>query len=269
MGITYAGSTLGGGVAPLVRTFQNSATVYEGQIVMDSGADTGTGHVEVLPVAAQDNEDDHPILGVVGAVRNINDLTVAGSGLGKTATYDTTQASQILNDPIGASTVDVIVAIPGISMFRAPIYNGTYGTALTELTVTSASTDGLAVTHASDTAIASPDKFTTVYCRKGANRGVSRIVTTVATGSQTVTVAFPYDTAVGDEFVSVNLKLGLSRVYFDSTASFIDASAVVSSNYYYIYVHELNLEESGKEYAVFSFCNNCCALAGPAGQLGF
>jgi hypothetical protein len=267
MGITYAGSLLGGMIPP--RTFQIAETCYEGQIVMDSIADVGTAHVQVLDVAAQDTEDDHRIVGVIGAVRNLNDLTVAGSGLGKTGTYDTTQATLILNDPIGPSEVDVWPAIPGISLFRAPIYNSTYGTAITELVVTSASTDGLAVTHASSTAIASPDKMTTAYCRKGANRGQSRIVTTVATGAQTLTVPFSYDIAVGDVFVTCGLKLGLSHVYFDATASFIDASAVLSSNWYDIFVWELNLDESGKEYAVFSFCDSCCALSGGVGVLGF
>lgn len=266
--ITYAGNLYGVGVSSITRRFQIAENVNVGQIVMDAYADAGTAHVQVLDVAAQDYEDDHRIVGVVAAVHNLNDTTETGSGLGALATYDTTQAAIVANDPKNASEVEVIYALPGV-LFRAPIYNGTHGTALTELTVTTASSDGLTITHASDTAIASPDKLTTVYCRKGANRGIYRVVTTVATGSQTLTVAFPYDTVAGDEFVSVNLKLALSRVYFDATACFIDASAVVSANYYNIFVHELNLEESGKEYAIFSFLSENSAFGGAPGFLGY
>lgn len=266
--ITYAGNMYGTGVGPMTRRYQICETCYVGQLVMDAGGDTGSGHCQILDVPAQDTEDDHRILGVVAAVHNINDTTIVGSGLMETATYDTTQAAIVANNPIDASWVEVIPALPGI-LFKAPIYNGTYGTAITELKVSSASTDGLVVTHAADTAIASPDKFTTVYCRKGANRGLSRTVTTVATGSQTVLVAFPYDTVVGDVFVTVNLKLGISRVYFDATAAFIDASAVVSANYYDIVVHDLYLDEKGKEAAVFTFPTSCTVFGGAVGVLGF
>lgn len=76
----------------------------------------------------------------------------------------------------------------------------TEGTALTLLPVTTASTTGLAVTTASEWSNPTYDEGTT-WGFDGANAGKARKITSVSSTAGTVTVAFPYDTAVGDNFL--------------------------------------------------------------------
>jgi hypothetical protein len=78
-------------------------------------------------------------------------------------------------------------------------------------------------------------------------------VTTAGTTTQTVLLAFPYNSAVGDKYTCVNIKEGFSAVNLDSYIMGINAEALTTTYGYYVYVHELNLAEAGKEYVVFSF----------------
>lgn len=262
---TYAGSL--SGAAPIKRYFQIGETCYVGQLVMAPDAGVG-GEVQILDVAAQDSEDDHRIIGIITGVRNANDAGwSATAGYGDTATYDTTQAAMVANEPKDACEVEVTYIIPGDTLVKGPFYNAAYGTAITELLETSGSADGLTVTHANDTAIDSPDDYTTIYCRTGANRGQRRVVTTTATGSQTLTIPFTNDIAVGDKFVTVNLVLGLAKLAIPASANYIEASDTLT-NFYDVFVHELNLEESGKEHAIFTVCSNASAFGGGIGFQG-
>jgi hypothetical protein len=76
----------------------------------------------------------------------------------------------------------------------------TENTALALQTVTTASTDGLAVTTAAEWSNPTFDEgYTWGY--DGANAKQARKVTSVSSTAGTVTVAFRYDTAVGDNFL--------------------------------------------------------------------
>ena len=75
----------------------------------------------------------------------------------------------------------------------------TAGTAETLRAVTTASTDGLAVTTNTDWSSPTLDEAT-VWGVTGANAGEVRKITSVSTTAATVTVAFPRDTVVGDQF---------------------------------------------------------------------
>ena len=251
MSFHYAGSLVGS--APVVRKMLTGETMYVGQLVKAAGDAGIGGTVAVADIAVDTDEDTSNIIGIcTGIVDGSSTYVKSVSGTaayGQRTTYTTTQAT-ILAD--GPSEVEVTLIIPGVTLVRAPIYDTVWGTALTELTVTSASSNGTTVTHAGDTIVDAADDFATVYCRSGANRGLYRLITTVGANAQVVTIPFPNGIAVGDVFVSATVRLGLGG--FDLTTAFdaIDGDNAMD-DYYTVYYHEINLEESGKEYAVFSF----------------
>jgi len=224
--------------------------MYVGQLVMDGAVATTGGHVQIADVAAEAKEDGFKIFGLVSGVVD-GSRTYNSTYYGDSTTYTTTQATVAANGP---SEVEVTLIIPGITLFKGPIFNGAFGTALTEVTTTSASSGGTTITSTSGTITDIDDHYTTAYCRSGANRGQYRVVTNCGTNANVVTVPFKYGIAVGDKFVLSAGKLGISRVYIGSTANYIDGNNT-HTNYYYMYCHTLNLEESGKEFAVLSLWN--------------
>jgi len=164
---------------------------------------------------------------------------------GDLATYDTTQATMVANEPVGACLVRVDVIFPG-DIVCFPLVKDTMGTAPERKACTTGSADGLTfVTATVDTTV---DDYSTVYCSKGANRGEYRAVTTAGTTTQTVTMAFSNDIAVGDEFVIVNICKGYCHFDFDSQFQGIDTSAALS-NYFRGVCHQLELQKSGEEKA--------------------
>lgn len=246
MAFTYAGSMHGG--APIVRNLQISADCYVGQMIRaDAGTSGLGGHVSPMAASAAGPDVTSSILGICTGI--VTSATYSSTYSGNGATYDTTQAAQVANDPVGAAEIEVTMLAPG-DMVKAPIAFTTVGTAPTVLTCTTGSADGLTfVSNALSQATI--DDFSTVYCRTGANRGIYRVVTTGATATQTMTVAFPYDIAAGDTFVAVQLVLG--KCHWDIGSQFqawLGNAAL--SNYYEGYCHQLNLEEAGREFAVIS-----------------
>lgn len=247
MAFEYAGNMRGTG-SPVVRPMQVSGDMYVGQMVR---ADLGTGGTggAVLAMAASAAGPDvtSSILGICSGVRT--SPTYDSTYQGDKATYDTTQAAQVANDPVGPTIVDITMIQPG-DMLKAPVCFTTVGTAPTVLTATAASTDGLTVTTNS-LAVATDDDYATVHCRTGGNRGQSRIVTTGAVGVQTVTIAFTYDIAIGDTFVAVQLVEGACKWDIGSQMQSWLGNAAMT-NYYDGYCHQLNLEEAGREWAIIA-----------------
>jgi hypothetical protein len=257
MGFTYAGN-LGGAGAPVIRRLQIGASMYKGQFVLSGRAGGLGGHVELATVASEAFEDDQPLLGFVAAVAdNSRAYTASTSGTaqyGDLSTYTTTQATIAANlgtGLTGGGEVDVCLAIPMVTLIKAPIYNTVWGTALTVQTNTSASSGGTVVTDATNTITDIADDMATIYCRTGANKGHYRVATTTTTSVTTVTVPFPYAIAVDDTFVVASCVLGLGGLDFTTAIDAIDGNNDMNA-YYSVYYHEINLEESGKEYAVFS-----------------
>lgn len=76
----------------------------------------------------------------------------------------------------------------------------TENTALTQYDVTTASSDGLTVTTGDNWSSPTFDEGT-VWGYTGANMGAFRKITSVSTAAATVTVAFDYDTVIGDIFL--------------------------------------------------------------------
>ena len=110
-------------------------------------------------------------------------------------TYQTAQQTDN-SDP--ERTISVIINPDAV--WRARLSGGaTDGTALSTYAVTTASTDGLVVTTASEWSNPTYDEGS-VWCYSGANAGKVRKITSVSSTAATVTIAFPYDTVVGDKF---------------------------------------------------------------------
>ncbi|MDD5722713.1 MAG: hypothetical protein PHY29_03110 [Syntrophales bacterium] len=152
----------------------------------------------------------------------------------------------------GRPKAEVAIIDPG-TYIKMPIWNGTWGTAITVGTVSTASTTGAGFTSSTVSDYTPVAGLCTVYCRSGLNKGVSRVTSDTSTTVKTVFDYFKYDIAIGDTFVSVPLREGPSYIQIDATATFIDASASPATNYYIVDVVELNLATAGQEYAIFRF----------------
>ncbi len=254
MGFQYAGN-LGGAGAPVTMDMLTGETMYAGQLLEYDVSAANGGHVIPANAASEADEDDQRIIGVCSGIVDGSRTYVASSSgtaqYGDRTTYTVTQATIKANGP---SEVQVTLSIPMVTLFRAPIYNAAWGTALTTITNTSASSGGVTVTG--DAITDAADDFSTLYCRTGANRGEYRVVTTgTSTTVRTVVVPFSNAIAVGDTFVSCSLVKGFAHMDIPATADCIDGNNDVNA-WYNVFVKELNLEESGKEFAVFSFWNN-------------
>jgi len=249
MGFAYAGSLVGG--APVVRKLQTGETMYVGQLVKSSVTASIGGNCAVADIAVDVREDTSKIIGIcTGIVDGSRTYvkSVAGTAeYGYRTTYTTSQATVAAYGP---SEVEVTLIIPGVTLVRAPIFNTTWGTALYEIVNTTANSGGTTIVSPVATADIADD-LGMIYCRSGANRGIYRTITDITTVTTTVTVPFPYAIAVGDVFVQAACTLGYGGMDLTTTFDAIDGNNVMD-DYYAVYYHDVNLEESGKEFAIFS-----------------
>lgn len=249
-GFEYAGSLANS--APIKMILPVGETMYVGQLAQwDFGAGkVGTAYgVQIKDVAGTSHENDLAVAGAVTGVYSA-DRTYDSTYFGDKCTYSVSQP--VIADT-GFPQVEVILAIPHVTLFKAPIVDGSFGTALVVQTVTSANSGGVTITAVNDAVADIADGFGTAYCRSGANRGQYRVVSTSTSSTvNTVTVPFKYGIVTGDKFVIAGCKLGMAGMQIPATANCIDGNDAMG-NYYDVIYHEINLEESGKEYAVFSF----------------
>lgn len=240
----------------------NSTTLYVGQLVVAGGvASSMCGAVKAWnPAGLADTTADQVPFGVVVGTDNKTPLysstysaeyvTGVQSQANLTArSYFGKEGSMYAGDP--QACVQVAVLSPE-TILKGRIYNNAWGTAPTVLTVTTGSTTGAGFT--ANAAEHTPVAYNaTVYCRSGANRGLYRVTTDTSTTVRTVNHYFPYDIAVGDTFVSVNLNaLGPSYAMTDTAGTYFNNSAAVTTtNYIWIDVLELHLETAGDEHVIF------------------
>lgn len=159
------------GGAPYVKKYQVSASL------------TRVG-IPLLAVAASEAGLD------IGGTTAINDLVGCNLDL---ATYATAQGA---NSPEALATV----IINPDAIWKIFMSGGAAsGTAEVQRDVTTASTDGLSVTTGDTWNSADTDEGH-IWGVTGANAGQKRKITSTSATAATVTVAFPYDTAVGDLF---------------------------------------------------------------------
>jgi len=246
---------------------------YVGQLVSfgaaSKAATPGTVVPLAVPAGAADTTNFQIPAGVVTGINTRNPARDATTGL-VAETAVVTQAAQLARDwalnggmyAVGDPQMLVKVAlINSCSLIEGPIYDGAYKTVCTTTTdtggadttgYTSAGTQG-AVTF---TPVAS---ICTIYCRSGANAGLYRTTSDTSTTAAVVTTGFPYDVVLGDVFVRVPLKQGLSEIYIGGPGLYIDQGLTASNNFQVI-VKDMDLAVSGSEKARFwftgdHFCN--------------
>ena len=149
-----------------------------------------------------------------------------------------------------------IALIDATTLIRGPIYNATYGTALTEVSCSTGNTSGVGFIAPAGggwgcKALADERTF---YCRSGLNAGMYRISDDTTSSAHTFDAPWPYDIAAGDKFVAVNLRRGTCIAQMDTESMCILQSAT-TANCYLLDVIYLDLSTSGKEYAVFRMNN--------------
>lgn len=244
-----------------------SSTYYVGQIVAFSAATAGTMTNSVVPLAVP-----------AGAADTTNKQFIAGVVVGftnRTPTYDATwkansaagvitQAAQLARDwalnkgmyAIGDPQVLVdVVMIEPCSLLEGPIYNAAYGTAPTVVTDTGgADTTGYTTAGTTGACDFTPAaSLATIYCRTGANSGLYRVTNDTSTTAPDTTVAFPYDVALGDTFVRVPVKQGLSFIYISGPGMYINCGQPPATNYFAVVCEKLDLKTAGSEKALFRF----------------
>ena len=139
-----------------------------------------------------------------------------------TATYVTAQQT----DGTSAERKISIILQPD-AVYRATLSGGaTENTALTLYPVTTLSSDGLAVTTATDWTSPEWDEGS-VWGYDGANLGQIRKVTSTSSTAATVTVPFDYDTVVGDNFLRAPYN-PLQTLTLQTTTNLYQADASIA-----------------------------------------
>ena len=195
----------------VVEKFQIGATCYVGQIMAADRAVAG-GAVYPSVAAAAGPDTAMAIVGVCESV--ITSPTYNSTYNGDTATYDTTQALQVANDPVGPCLVKVGLITPS-TLVQFPVVLTTIGTAPNRQVCSTTVANGL--TYVLTAAIATTvSGFSTGYSSIGANAGQYRKITTGAVQTQTVLIAYTYAITAGDTFVTTNVVKGMCHFDLDS-----------------------------------------------------
>jgi len=226
---------LSGGTTASVAKYQVAATNTTIGVPYLKNADDGTGIV---------------LATVSGAVDFV------GVNLDAAGTYVTAQQS----DNSDTARLTTIITNP-LAVYRARLCGGAANEALSAATITTASSDGLSVvTSAFDPN--SPDlNEGTVWGYRGANAGKARKITSTAANDATVIVAFPYDIAVGDQFLYANVHPTRSILaQFGTDMTTIDATAALSGDATVITVELILNDLAGngttQSYALIQFADS-------------
>lgn len=202
------------GGSPIVRKFQIGETMANAGVPVLVGGSGNEGLALPTTTAAAD---------LVGITTNSATLVTAQ----QTDNSDTERTVSVITNPD--------------AVYRARLSGGaTSGTDLTVYTVTTASTTGLDVVTTDD--FSNFDEGT-IHCISGNNLGISRKITVGDATDASVTVAFPYDIAVGDTFIVVPFTPGEDQfVQLTSDFTEVDASVAVDTdnNNFRVFGLELN-----------------------------
>lgn len=234
-------------------------TMYVGQLVTHLTTDGG---VIPMPVAsgAYDTTNKNIPFGVVIGTNLKNNLYSSTlqqekipyvSPLASATDYVLAGGPMASNDRMPMVKVQLIGPH---SILRAPIYNSSLGTAPTVVTCTTGNANGAQGTFGA-VDVAGVAGLATIYFRSGNNAGQYRVTSDTSTTALTWYIPCFSAVAVGDKAVRINgLRVGgLSRMYIDSTAEFVDESAALTSNYFGVEVVRLDLSVAGQEYVDFKF----------------
>lgn len=244
-----------------------ASTYVVGQImVFNTSAAATYGAVQPMatPSGAADTTGKQVIAGVCVGF-NSRGNHYSSTYLSNSTAGVVTQALQLARDWIGAEGMyakgdpQLLIQVAEITpstVIRGTIFNAAVGTAPTLLTVASG-TDTNGLTSASSTTNAC--EFTPVanncaiYCRSGTNAGIYRTTADTSTTQPVATVGFPYDVAIGDTFVRVPFKQGLSLVHIPTGLYLNSGQGPGTANNCSLIIYKLDLATAGKETADFRF----------------
>lgn len=222
------------GGAPIIKKYQVNATLGTAGIPVTKGGANSKGVVAATTTAA---------VGFLG-------LTL------DTATYQAGQNADNATDQ--AAYVSVIINPSAV--YRAKLSGGaTDNTALPLFAATSASATGLSVTSTTATDLSSPTMDEgVIFGYDGANLGIGRKITSVASTVATVITAFPRDNAVGDRYFVVPLcsspyGFEMSNPQLTTLLTQVDATAAVSLSPVNFNTVEMELRDVGSNGASNSF----------------
>jgi hypothetical protein len=231
--------TLSGG-APIIKRYQVGVTNNQ------------TGIPYTVPAAGTAGV-------VIGTTTVATDLV--GMSVEAPGTYNT---GQLTGNADPEATAALIINPDAV--WRALMSGGaTENTALALHTVTTASTTGLAVTTGTEWSSPEYDEgYTWGY--DGANAKIARKVTSTSSTAGTVTVAFPYDTAVGDNFLRCPYSPMQTVTVQLTTALYqADASIAVGTGAAYrvieLVLNDIGLEGRTNSFVLFASNSHALNLA--------
>lgn len=208
--------------------------------------------------------------GATGTANNIPFGIILGFNL-RSPSFDTTYKAETATETVTTSatsdsyfgvegplrvpkdTMAEVAVIYPHTRIRGHIFNAAYGTATTVGTVSTGGTVSSTTTAASP--VNTVANLSTIYFRTGACAGQYRILDSASTTTHTWDAATDGTVAVGDTAVAVNglRTFGHSLMQLDSEATYIDSSAALTADYFFINVLKLDLSTAGSEYVEFNF----------------
>lgn len=211
-----------------------------------------TPHMKKFQIGATLSTRGVPVLvGGAGEEGLIAASTTAAADLvGITVDTATLVTAQQTDSSDPAATVTVIINPD--ACYKAALSGGaTSGTALTLYDVTTASTNGLTVTTGDAWNCPTYDEGV-VWGYDGANAGIARKITSVSATAATVTVAFPNDTAVGDNFLRapfVGSPVGMENQFVQLTSALdeVDTSVAIDTDNNNFRIVELILHDASSD----------------------
>lgn len=191
----------------------------------------------------------------LGSTTNATDAV--GVNIDAAGTYVTAQQT----DNSDTERLTSLIINP-TGVFRARLSGGaTDGTALTARTVTTASTDGLTVTTSAYDPNSPDMDEGIVWGYSGANSGKARKITSTAANAATVIVSFPYDIAVGDQFLFAPISpLSTIVVQLTTNTTEVDATAAIATDCEMITIEMILTDLAGngltESYALLQFADH-------------
>ena len=191
------------------------------------------------------------VLGTTTVSTDFIGVNVDAAGTYATAQSGTTDVAAITS-----------LIINPLAVYRVRLSGGaTDGTALTAHTVTTATSDGLTITHSAFNA-SSPTMDEGVICGyTGANAGKYRKITSTSSTTTVVTVAFPNDDVVGDQYLHAPIYPTRSIVAeLTTNCTEIDATVAISGDSTLVVVemilNDMAAQGTTQSYALIQFCDS-------------
>ena len=258
------------------RTFwalaDGASTYYIGQLLAYNNSTTVMLDGTVAPLATASGAGDTTQLQVlagvcVGFSKRTPTTVAVGSHVLEYDTGVVSQANQLAREWTGVEgmyskgdpAVMILVAeILPQTVIQGPVCQAALGTAPTVVTTTAiGGTDGMITADTGNTpGYTHVTKTGMIYCRTGANKGIWRVNKNTTATAPSVTTGFPYDTAVGDTYLVLPFKQGISTLTIGGPGLYVDSSVapvIAGTNQFAAIVYNIYAETAGRESVEFRF----------------